>query len=528
ATATLRAAEAVLEEAAAAARAAEERERAAREAATEAAARQREAEHAVRLAEQARETARRTAARHAADLAQEESAQQRARAELAEIEATLARAREDAEQLRAVERAAGAQVRAAEEAVTQANAELATARTAGAVAAAEARAARERAARATAELERVTAEQQRAGAEAATAADTARATAAVRDRLAARLAEVEAELTPLAAAETARRAELADLAATLAALDEALHTHQQAVRAADARCHEATLAHARAADALAALHRERAALCAELGVADLGEPDGTVPSHGALFPAGAEPPAAASAGSLPPRELDALRRQLAACQRELRALGAVDPAALEEYRAVAARAEFVQRQIADLEAAAAALRAGMAELQQRMRQRFQETFADVNAAFAECFQTLFGGGRAHLALAETDDVLSAGIEVIAQPPGKRATTLHALSGGERALTAVALLFALLRVQPSPFCVLDEVDAALDEANVRRFAALLRAQAARTQFLVVTHNRTTMEAADTLYGVTMVDNAVSQVVAVRLADLPAATTNGVVH
>jgi chromosome segregation protein len=246
-----------------------------------------------------------------------------------------------------------------------------------------------------------------------------------------------------------------------------------------------------------------------------------------MAPAGTE--RAGSGGvELPAREREALRRQLAACQRELRAIGAVDPEALEQYRAVAERAAFVHEQLADLEAAAAALRSGMTELQQRMRQRFQETFAAVNAAFADCFQTLFGGGRAQLVLAESDDVLSAGVEVIAQPPGKRATALAALSGGERALTAVALLFALLRVQPSPFCVLDEVDAALDEANVRRFAELLRAYAARTQFLVITHNRATMEVADTLYGVTMVDQAVSQVVAVRLADLPTGPTNGVVH
>jgi chromosome segregation protein len=125
-------------------------------------------------------------------------------------------------------------------------------------------------------------------------------------------------------------------------------------------------------------------------------------------------------------------------------------------------------------------------------------------------------------------VLSAGVEVIAQPPGKRANNLHTLSGGERALAAAALLFALLRVHPSPFCVLDEVDAALDEANVQRFAALLRAQAARTQFLVVTHNRGTMEIADALYGVTMVDNSVSQVASLRLAELPPSATDRVLN
>jgi chromosome segregation protein len=535
ATRRLQQAEATAAEAAAVARAAEQAERAARAAVEQAAADQREADHAARLAEQATETARQTASRCEAELAAAERAQQQARAELAALDAALARARAAAERLHAAEHEAAAQVRTAEEAAGQAAAALTAARTAAAVAAAEARAARDRAGRAGAEVERLTAEQQRAARDTAATAQTARETAAARDQLAARLGAVEAELDPLVRQLDARRAELADLDAALAALDATARAHQQELRQADARCHEAALAQARAADALAALHRERAALCAELGVADLGE--GEAPGSVQLplaaascegpAPAGAERPDSGGA-ALPAREREALRRQLASCQRELRAIGAVDPTALDEYRAVAERAAFVQEQIADLEAAAAALRAGMSELQQRMRQRFQETFAAVNAAFADCFQVLFGGGRAQLVLAEGDDVLSAGVEVIAQPPGKRATSLAALSGGERALTAVALLFALLRVQPSPFCVLDEVDAALDEANVRRFAELLRTQAARTQFLVITHNRATMEAADVLYGVTMVDQAVSQVVAVRLADLPAGPTNGVVH
>jgi chromosome segregation protein len=227
-----------------------------------------------------------------------------------------------------------------------------------------------------------------------------------------------------------------------------------------------------------------------------------------------------------PVDLEGLRRRLAASQRELRAVGAVDPSALDDYRAAVERQQFAASQIADLEAASAALRAAGAELQARMRKRFDAAFAAVDAAFGECFRTLFGGGTARLALTADEDTLSAGVDVVAQPPGKRAHSLHTLSGGERALTAVALLFALLRVHPSPFCVLDEVDAALDEANVQRFVQLLRAQAAHTQFLVITHNRGTMEAANTLYGVTMVDNAVSQVVSLRLADLPAAAPSEV--
>jgi chromosome segregation protein len=228
-----------------------------------------------------------------------------------------------------------------------------------------------------------------------------------------------------------------------------------------------------------------------------------------------------------PVDLDALRRRLTACQRDLRAVGAVDPSALEDDRAAVERQQFAEGQIADLEAASAALRGAGTELQARMRKRFEETFAAVDAAFGDCFRTLFGGGTARLELTAEEDTLSAGVDVIAQPPGKRAHSLHTLSGGERALTAVALLFALLRVHPSPFCVLDEVDAALDEANVQRFAQLLRTQAAQTQFLVITHNRGTMEIADALYGVTMVENAISQVISMRLADLPAAAASEMV-
>jgi chromosome segregation protein len=156
-----------------------------------------------------------------------------------------------------------------------------------------------------------------------------------------------------------------------------------------------------------------------------------------------------------------------------------------------------------------------------MRKRFEEAFAAVDAAFGECFRTLFGGGTARLELTAEEDTLSAGVDVIAQPPGKRAHSLHTLSGGERALTAVALLFALLRVHPSPFCVLDEVDAALDDANVDRFSAALRELAERTQFIIITHNRRTIEMADAIYGVSMGEDSTSTVLSLRLSDIPAA-------
>jgi len=149
--------------------------------------------------------------------------------------------------------------------------------------------------------------------------------------------------------------------------------------------------------------------------------------------------------------------------------------------------------------------------------QFRSTFRALEAAFEERFEQLFGGGFARLSLTDPADLGSTGIEIIARPPGKKAQPLAMLSGGERALTAVALLFAMLQVRPVPFCVLDEVDAALDEANVTRFTDALRELAARTQFVVITHNRGTIETADALYGVTVGDDSVSRVVSLRLEE-----------
>jgi chromosome segregation protein len=150
-----------------------------------------------------------------------------------------------------------------------------------------------------------------------------------------------------------------------------------------------------------------------------------------------------------------------------------------------------------------------------MREEFQATFKLVAARFKENFTQLFGGGTARLLLTDPDDVSRTGVEIIASPPGKRQQTLALLSGGERSLTAVALIFALLEVSPPPFCILDEVDAMLDEANVRRFRRALQGLAEQTQFIIITHNRGTIQAANTIYGVSMGDDSVSQVVSLQL-------------
>jgi chromosome segregation protein len=161
----------------------------------------------------------------------------------------------------------------------------------------------------------------------------------------------------------------------------------------------------------------------------------------------------------------------------------------------------------------------LAELHETMRQRFEETFAQVAVEFSKAFTVLFGGGTARLVLTGDDEGAPGGIDIVAQPPGKRLQGLALLSGGERSLTAVALLFAILRVNPSPFVLLDEVDAALDEANVVRFRDELRTLADETQAIVITHNRGTVEIADTLYGITMGGDGVSQVLSLRLSELP---------
>ena len=204
-------------------------------------------------------------------------------------------------------------------------------------------------------------------------------------------------------------------------------------------------------------------------------------------------------------------------RERLRRVGYVGEDAVAVYERESVHQRYLKDQLADVEGAAAALRELLAELRQTMRARFDETFAKVAAAFAEAFATLFGGGTARLLLAEGDDGREPGIEIVAQPPGKRLQNLALLSGGERALTAAALLFAILKVNPVPFCLLDEVDAALDEANVVRFRERLQELARQTQIIVITHNRGTIETADTLYGVSMGADGVSQVLSLRMTE-----------
>ncbi len=227
-----------------------------------------------------------------------------------------------------------------------------------------------------------------------------------------------------------------------------------------------------------------------------------------------EPPAEARPGE-PPFSEAAAEREAGGLRRQLEEIGPVNLEALEECDRLAERRRFLGEQTRDLESAEENLRAAVRKINETSRKRFLDTFEAVRENFQLIFRKLFGGGKADLALEEGKDVLDAGVEVTARPPGKEARTLTLLSGGEKVLTTVALLFAVFRAKPGPFCILDEVDAALDEHNVGRFVTLVREFLDRSQFLIVTHNKRTMKAADALYGVTMPEPGVSAPVSVRL-------------
>ena len=254
------------------------------------------------------------------------------------------------------------------------------------------------------------------------------------------------------------------------------------------------------------------------------EPEGA-PEAVLVYHTNGAPPPPSGGADISPEEL---RNRVAELRGDIRALGPVNLEAIEDLTEERDRHDFLVGQVSDLEMAEQQLRHAITDLEGRIRERFDETFELVNTAFGEYFERFFGGGSAALTLVEaapedeSDAPGDAGVDVRAQPPGKRVSSLALLSGGERALTSVALLFALLSVNPAPVCVLDEVDAALDDANVGRFVQTLRELSERSQFIVITHNRGTIEAADAIYGVSMGDDSTSRVLSLRLADLPRAS------
>ncbi len=214
---------------------------------------------------------------------------------------------------------------------------------------------------------------------------------------------------------------------------------------------------------------------------------------------------------------EGLENDVRRLRRRLGLLGAVNPDAPAEYAELDERFTFLTEQSGDLEKACSDLRRIVHELDGIMKERFTTTFHAVEKAFRDYFVRLFGGGQAHIELTDPANPTTSGVEIIARPPGKRAQSIALLSGGERALTAAALIFAILKVSPAPFCVLDEVDAMLDEANVGRFRDMLMEHADHTQFIVVTHNRGTIEAARTIYGISQSDPGISEVVSLHLDD-----------
>ena len=216
-------------------------------------------------------------------------------------------------------------------------------------------------------------------------------------------------------------------------------------------------------------------------------------------------------------DLSSMKREISSLKDQIKKLGDVNVNAIEDYRNLMERFTFMTTQHDDLVEAEKTLEGIILELDTAMRKQFTEKFAEINREFDKVFKELFGGGKGTLELMEDEDILEAGIRIIAQPPGKKLQNMMQLSGGEKALTAIALLFAIQNLKPSPFCLLDEIEAALDDSNVGRFAKYLHKLTKNTQFIVITHRRGTMEQVDRLYGITMQEKGVSTLVSVNLID-----------
>lgn len=214
-------------------------------------------------------------------------------------------------------------------------------------------------------------------------------------------------------------------------------------------------------------------------------------------------------------EVEEARVKVNTYKNNIKKIGMVNLASIEEYDKVSERYNFLDGQKKDLLEAKDTLLEIISEMDEVMKEEFLKTFKQIQVEFEGVFKQLFGGGRASLKLTDPDNILETGVEIIASPPGKKLTTISLLSGGEKTLTAISLLFAILNVRPIPFCIFDEVEAALDEANVDNFGKYLDHYKTKTQFLLITHKKKTMEYANTLYGITMQESGVSKLVSVKL-------------
>jgi chromosome segregation protein len=210
------------------------------------------------------------------------------------------------------------------------------------------------------------------------------------------------------------------------------------------------------------------------------------------------------------------RERVDALRQRLLRLGEVNMGAIDELRAFEERGGFLRTQRDDLQRSLADLERTIQKLNRASKTRFAETFARANEAFQKVFPRLFRGGEGTLVLTNENDLLETGVEIVVRPPGKRLDTMSLLSGGEKALVAVSLIFSLFLINPTPFCILDEVDAPLDDANIGRFNQMIREMSAHSQFVLITHNKRTMESADLLYGVTMQEPGVSKVISVAMS------------
>ena len=340
---------------------------------------------------------------------------------------------------------------------------------------------------------------------------------------AARRASLEESVAALAARSDACRAEIADIRQTRADSQTTIAQKEAEIREATQKrlarqqAETETLARARtAADSREEMSREMARL-AERKAAAESEYDQTVAK---LWDEYQLSVSQAEALCVEFDSLPALRAQVADLRGKIRALGSVNVSAIEEYKEVKARYDALVTQVTDVEESRNELSRMISKLSAQMREIFADSFRAINENFGRVFAELFGGGEASLMLEDESDVLSSGIGIRVAPPGKVIKNLEALSGGEQALVAISIYFAILAVNPAPFCILDEIEAALDDANVVRFAQYLRRVSDKTQFIVITHRRGTMEAANVLYGVTMQEDGVSKLLKLDLEQVDA--------
>jgi chromosome segregation protein len=313
-----------------------------------------------------------------------------------------------------------------------------------------------------------------------------------------KVAEVDAQLQPA-------QVELRRLEVEQQAIEDQEHTARQRLHESEAHHNSAVLEAGRRQDELNNLHGR---IDEDLGLVelDMSETAGPVPLP--LKPIVEELPVV-------PELPEGIEAGIQRRKAQLHRIGPISPEVQQEFKETQERYDFLTAQNQDLQKAIESLNQVIAELDELMRKSFVETFEAIAAEFKNTFARLFGGGTAKIVLTDPENITTTGIDIVARPPGKRQQGLALLSGGERSLAAAALLFAILKVRPTPFCFLDEVDAALDEANVGRFRDMLKELSATTQFVIITHNRGTVEAADTIYGITMGADSASRALSLKL-------------